>query len=45
MPAMLRPRDVYDSLRRIVVGQDEALREIAVAVVKHLVGQLPDPRP
>ncbi|HEX7190641.1 MAG TPA: AAA family ATPase [Thermoanaerobaculia bacterium] len=39
MPAPLRPRDVYDSLRKIVVGQDEALREISVAVVKHLVGQ------
>jgi ATP-dependent Clp protease ATP-binding subunit ClpX len=37
--ANLRPRDVYDSLRKIVVGQDEALREISVAVVKHLVGQ------
>src|SRR5213595_543564 len=36
---MLRPREVYDSLKNIVVGQDEALREIAVAVVKHLVGQ------
>ncbi|HEX3581511.1 MAG TPA: AAA family ATPase [Thermoanaerobaculia bacterium] len=39
MPAFLRPRDVYDSLRNIVVGQDEVLREISVAVVKHLVGQ------
>ena len=36
---MLRPREVYESLKNIVVGQDEALREIAVAVVKHLVGQ------
>jgi ATP-dependent Clp protease ATP-binding subunit ClpX len=35
----LRPRDVYDSLKKIVVGQDEVLREISVAVVKHLVGQ------
>ena len=39
MPPPLRPRDVYDSLKNIVVGQDEALREISVAVVKHLVGQ------
>lgn len=35
----LRPRDVFEELRRSVVGQDEAIREIAVAVVKHLVGQ------
>jgi ATP-dependent Clp protease ATP-binding subunit ClpX len=34
----LRPRDVFDELRRTVVGQDAALREIAVAVVKHLMG-------
>jgi ATP-dependent Clp protease ATP-binding subunit ClpX len=39
MTAFLRPRDVYESLKNIVVGQDEALREISVAVVKHLVGQ------
>src|SRR5438105_1088124 len=35
----LRPRDVFDELHQTVVGQDETLREIAVAVVKHLVGQ------
>src|SRR5438874_1671910 len=35
----LRPRDVFEELRKTVVGQDEVLREIAVAVVKHLVGQ------
>ncbi len=34
----LRPRDVFDDLRRTVVGQDEAIREISVALVKHLVG-------
>jgi ATP-dependent Clp protease ATP-binding subunit ClpX len=34
----LRPRDVFEELRRTVVGQDDALREISVAVVKHLVG-------
>lgn len=35
----LRPRDIYEELRKPVVGQDEAIREIAVALVKHLVGQ------
>src|SRR5947208_87537 len=34
----LRPRDVFEELRRTVVGQDEAIREIAVALVKHLAG-------
>lgn len=34
----MRPKDVFDELRRTVVGQDEAIREIAVALVKHLVG-------
>ena len=34
----LRPREVYDELSKIVVGQDEAIREISVAVVKHLIG-------
>src|SRR3954454_21900368 len=34
----LRPRDVFEELRKVVVGQDEAIREIAVAIVKHLVG-------
>src|SRR5213593_4147762 len=33
----LRPREVYDALSQIVVGQDEAIREISVAIVKHLV--------
>jgi ATP-dependent Clp protease ATP-binding subunit ClpX len=37
-PLPLRPREVFEELRRVVVGQDDALREIAVAVVKHLVG-------
>jgi ATP-dependent Clp protease ATP-binding subunit ClpX len=37
-PFPLRPRDVFEQLRNTVVGQDEVLREIAVAVVKHLVG-------
>src|SRR3977135_3641769 len=37
-PSPLRPRDVFEELRQTVVGQDDVLREIAVAVVKHLVG-------
>jgi ATP-dependent Clp protease ATP-binding subunit ClpX len=34
----LRPREVFEELRKTVVGQDDALRELSVAVVKHLVG-------
>jgi ATP-dependent Clp protease ATP-binding subunit ClpX len=34
----LRPREVFEELRKIVVGQDDAIRELAVAIVKHLVG-------
>jgi ATP-dependent Clp protease ATP-binding subunit ClpX len=34
----LRPRDIYEELRKSVVGQDDAIREISVALVKHLVG-------
>ncbi|HVR40046.1 MAG TPA: AAA family ATPase [Thermoanaerobaculia bacterium] len=34
----LRPRDVFEELRKTIVGQDEAIREVAVALVKHLVG-------
>lgn len=34
----LRPKDIFDELRKSVVGQDEAIREISVALVKHLVG-------
>src|SRR5438093_6098847 len=37
-PFSLRPREVFDELRKTVVGQDDAIREISVAVVKHLVG-------
>jgi ATP-dependent Clp protease ATP-binding subunit ClpX len=33
-----RPKDVFDEIRKSVVGQDDALREISVALVKHLVG-------
>lgn len=35
----LRPKDIFETLRRSVVGQDDAIREISVALVKHLVGQ------
>jgi ATP-dependent Clp protease ATP-binding subunit ClpX len=35
----LRPRDIFEELRKSVVGQDDAIREISVALVKHLVGQ------
>src|SRR3989449_8431849 len=34
----LRPKEISDDLRKVVVGQDDAIREISVAVVKHLVG-------
>jgi ATP-dependent Clp protease ATP-binding subunit ClpX len=34
----LLPREVFEELRKTVVGQDDAIREIAVALVKHLVG-------
>jgi ATP-dependent Clp protease ATP-binding subunit ClpX len=37
-PFPLRPREVFDVLRKVVVGQDEAIRELSVALVKHLVG-------
>jgi ATP-dependent Clp protease ATP-binding subunit ClpX len=34
----LRPREVFEGLSKTVVGQDDALRELSVAIVKHLVG-------
>ncbi len=34
----LRPREVFEELRKVVVGQDDAIRELSVALVKHLVG-------
>ena len=34
----IRPKEVFEELRKSVVGQDEAIREISVALVKHLVG-------
>jgi ATP-dependent Clp protease ATP-binding subunit ClpX len=39
MESGLRPKDVSEEIRRSVVGQDQAIRELSVAVVKHLVGQ------
>jgi len=41
-PAMLSPAEVSDALRRTVLGQDEAIREVSVAVVKHLAGHSAD---
>ncbi len=34
----LRPRDIFEEIRKTVVGQDDAIRELSVALVKHLVG-------
>jgi ATP-dependent Clp protease ATP-binding subunit ClpX len=34
----LRPKDISEALGKTVVGQDDAIREISVALVKHLVG-------
>jgi len=34
----LRPRDIFEEIRKTVMGQDDAIREISVALVKHLVG-------
>ncbi|MHB0972330.1 MAG: AAA family ATPase [Thermoanaerobaculia bacterium] len=34
----LRPQEVTDELRRTVIGQDDAIREISVALVKHFLG-------
>jgi ATP-dependent Clp protease ATP-binding subunit ClpX len=35
----LRPKDIFEELRKDVVGQDDSIRELSVALVKHLVGQ------
>ncbi|HVT05353.1 MAG TPA: AAA family ATPase [Thermoanaerobaculia bacterium] len=32
------PSEIFDELRRGVLGQDDALREMSVALVKHLLG-------
>jgi ATP-dependent Clp protease ATP-binding subunit ClpX len=36
----LAPRDLFDELRRGVLGQDRALRFVAVAVHKHVLGKI-----
>ena len=33
----MTPTRIYESLRRDVIGQDKALREMAVAIYKHLI--------
>lgn len=35
---MITPHEIWTELNRVVVGQDAAVREISVALVKHLVG-------
>lgn len=37
-PPPIRPREVFEEIRKTVMGQDAALREVSVAVVKHLMG-------
>jgi len=34
----IKPKDIFEALKKTVVGQDDAIRELSVAVVKHLVG-------
>jgi ATP-dependent Clp protease ATP-binding subunit ClpX len=38
MDAAFRPREIFEELRKSVVGQDDAIRELSVALVKHLAG-------
>lgn len=35
---VLQPREIFEELRKVVFGQDEATRELAVAISKHVVG-------
>ena len=35
---MIQPKEILENLRRDVIGQDPALREMAVALYKHLIG-------
>lgn len=37
----IRPTDIFAELRRGVLGQDKALRFVAVAIYKHATGKLP----
>ena len=36
----MRPREIYEFLEHDVIGQDEALRFVSVAIFKHLQGEL-----
>lgn len=36
----IRPRAIFDELRRGVLGQDKALRHVAVAIYKHTTGKV-----
>lgn len=35
----MKPRDIYDNLRTNIIGQDEMLKYVSVAIFKHLVGE------
>jgi len=37
----IRPREIFEELRKGVLGQDAALRYVAVAVYKHVTGKVP----
>jgi ATP-dependent Clp protease ATP-binding subunit ClpX len=34
----LQPKEIFEELRKVVFGQDDATRELAVAISKHVVG-------
>ena len=34
---MMTPKEIFTALGRDVIGQDRALREMAVAIYKHLI--------
>jgi ATP-dependent Clp protease ATP-binding subunit ClpX len=36
-PAAMTPREIFDTLNQDVIGQDQALRDMAVAIYKHLI--------
>ena len=36
--AVPHPQEIFEALRKTVIGQEEALREVSVALVKHLAG-------
>ncbi|NOZ78279.1 MAG: AAA domain-containing protein [Acidobacteria bacterium] len=38
--AEIKPREIFDELRRGVLGQDRALRYVSVAVYKHVTGKV-----